>query len=198
MLTQAKSEAGAHKRHKPKKGATVILIALGANLNGPHGSAIETLQKCTDFFALKNIKLIKSSNIWISAPVPVSDQPWYHNAVCEVETDKSPHDLLALLRDIETENGRTRHIRNEARTLDLDLIAYREKIIKTDTLLLPHPRLHERSFVLMPLREIVPHWVHPLLDQSVDEMIKQMPTGQNIKCLNNTALRCDLINKRTT
>lgn len=166
----------------------VILIALGANLNGPHGTPIKTLQKCGDFFEEEQIYIQKSSNIWKSAPVPISDQPWYHNAVCAVKTAQSPHEILKILNKIEYENGRTRHTLNEARSLDLDLIAYNTEIIETKNLHIPHPRMHQRAFVLMPLQEIAPKWVHPVLKQTVSNMIKKMPNGQDIERVDDTAL----------
>lgn len=159
----------------------MIFIGLGANLDGKYGSAAECLNAAPALFAAKNIDVIAMSSLWKSAPVPVSDQPWYHNAVCSVDTLLSPHDLLAVLSEIENETGRVRHKQNEARILDLDLLAYHNEIIETDILSCPHPRLHERAFVLYPLQEIVPDWVHPVLGQPVSDMMNVMPEGQEIE-----------------
>ena len=159
----------------------MILIGLGANLDGIYGSPEQCLKHCAELFSSKNIKVIKFSNIWKSAPVPVSDQPWYRNAVCLVETSLNPHELLAALAKIEDEAGRTRHKQNEARILDLDLLSYNNEIIEDDNLQLPHPRMHERSFVLYPLQEVAPNWVHPVLNKSVDKMVEEIPKGQKIE-----------------
>lgn len=167
----------------------MILIALGANLDGPHGSPIQTLQKCDRFLADEHIFVQNASHIWKSAPVPISDQPWYHNAVCNVETDKTPHDVLNALRKIEHENGRTRHTQNEARSLDLDIIAYNDIIIETETLHIPHPRMHERAFVLRPLLEIAPDWVHPVIGKTTDMLISEMPTGQDIERIEGVVIK---------
>lgn len=167
----------------------MILIALGANLDGPHGSPIQTLQKCAEFLSQENIRLLSASSIWKSAPVPVSDQPWYHNAVCSVKTDKTPHDVLSALRKIEHENGRTRHTQNEARSLDLDLIAYNDIIIETETLHIPHPRMYERAFVLRPLLEIAPDWVHPVIGKTTDMLVNEMPAGQDIERIEGIAIK---------
>ncbi len=162
----------------------MILIGLGANLDGIYGCPEDALQKCHNLFASVGINIIKSSNIWKSAPVPVSDQPWYRNAVCCVETNFSPHGLLSALAKIEDGAGRTRRDVNAARTLDLDILSYDDKIIKDEHLILPHPQMHNRAFVLYPLREIAPDWVHPILNKSVDKMLEEMPAGQEIE-LNN-------------
>ncbi len=159
----------------------MILIGLGANLDGIYGTPEQCLKHCTELFSSQDIKVIKFSNIWKSAPVPVSDQPWYKNAVCLVETDLNPHELLATLAKIENESGRTRNKQNEARILDLDLLSYNNEIIEDDNLHLPHPRMQMRAFVLYPLQEVAPNWVHPTLNKSVDKMVDEMPKGQKIE-----------------
>ncbi len=158
----------------------MILIGLGANLDGIYGSPDQCLQECANLFAIPDIKIVKLSSIWKSAPVPISDQPWYKNAVCMVETKLSPHDLLSALAKIEDDAGRARSELNAARTLDLDILSYNDEIINDEHLTLPHPQMHNRAFVLYPLREIAPNWIHPTLGKSVDEMIGQMPKGQEI------------------
>ena len=121
----------------------------------------------------------KISSIWKSAPVPVSDQPWYRNAICVVDTDYSATELMQKLHNIEEGFGRIRSEKNAARTLDLDIIAYNDEV--HDMPILPHPRFHERAFVLYPLQEIVPDWCHPVTKLSVSDMIAQLPP-QDIEC----------------
>jgi len=159
----------------------LILIGLGANLDGKYGSAVDCLNTVPALFSAKNIDVVAMSCLWKSAPVPVSDQPWYHNAVCVVETTLSPFDLLSTLSDIENEAGRVRYRQNEARVLDLDLLAYHNEIIDSNVLTCPHPRLHDRAFVLYPLQEIASDWEHPVSGQSVIDMIKSMPEDQEIE-----------------
>ncbi len=159
----------------------MILIGLGANLDGIYGTPEQCLQQCSKLLADAGIYVIKLSSIWKSAPVPVSDQPWYRNAVCTVETKLNPHELLSVLAKIEDEPGRSRAEPNAARTLDIDILSYNNKIIDDGVLTLPHPEIQNRAFVLYPLREIAPNWVHPLLDKCVDEMIAAMPKGQEIE-----------------
>ncbi len=159
----------------------MILIGLGSNLDSIYGTPDQCLQECRNLLAQAGVGIVKLSSIWKSAPVPVSDQPWYKNAVCAVETDLNPHDLLSALAGIEDKAGRTREENNAARTLDLDILSYNNEIINDEHLTVPHPQMHDRAFVLYPLREIVPNWIHPVLNKSVDEMITEMPNGQEIE-----------------
>lgn len=128
----------------------------------------------------RGITLKSVSEIWRTAPVPPDPlQPFYSNAVCAVDTKKNPHDLLMTLLDIETGFGRVRSVLNAPRVIDLDLLAYRDlQIDDPSKLILPHPRLHERAFVLYPLKQIAPQWVHPVSGKTVDEMIDALPKDQ--------------------
>ena len=121
------------------------------------------------------ITVIKPSSIYTTRPVPASDQPDYSNAVALVETAHDPHALLHALLGIERTFGRVRDAenRNAARTLDLDILAYNNTVLVDDRLDLPHPRLHERLFVLEPLAEIAPGWVHPVSGQSAAALLTQ-------------------------
>lgn len=102
------------------------------------------------------IKLERTSSLYITAPVGYDDQPDFVNAVCAVSTDLSGVDLLAVLNQIEADFGRERTFRNAPRTLDLDIIDYDHQSSDDPHLTLPHPRAHERSFVMKPLAEILP------------------------------------------
>lgn len=156
----------------------MILISLGANLPGPCGSPRETLAAVPDALAARGIKVLAMSRQWLTAPVPASSDPWYRNAMVHVETDLTPPDLIKALKDTEQGLGRVNFSQNAPRALDLDLIAYHDVVLSTERLSLPHPRLHERAFVLLPLMEIAPEWVHPVRGQSVSQMIKKLPLGQ--------------------
>ena len=106
-----------------------------------------------------------------SAPVPPSDQPWFVNAVASLETGLSPAELLAKLHEIEAAFGRTRLGRNEARVLDLDLLAYHGRVSAPgESPVLPHPRLAERAFVVLPLAELAPGWQHPVSGLSASQL----------------------------
>jgi 2-amino-4-hydroxy-6-hydroxymethyldihydropteridine diphosphokinase len=131
----------------------------------------------------RGLRVVRRSRWFESAPVPASDQPWFVNGVAVVETSLSPADLLALLHEIERRFGRERREVNAARILDLDLIAYGD-LVRTDSPpLLPHPRLHERAFVLLPLADVVPEWRHPADGRTLSAMIRALPAEQSIRPL---------------
>lgn len=129
-------------------------VALGANLGDP-----ATTVKAA-FAALANLpesRIVHSSSLYRTAPVGLSGQPDFINAVAELETNLAPEALLDALLEIEQRFGRIRAERNGPRTLDLDLLLYGDQFVDLPRLTLPHPRLHLRAFVLLPLAEIAPH-----------------------------------------
>lgn len=156
----------------------MILIALGANLPGPFGAPEDTLREAQAELGRRNIRITRSSSIWLTAPVPVSDQPWYRNAVVAVDTALSIPALLQVLKQIEADFGRQGAVRNASRILDLDIIAWHDEIFTGSDLEVPHPRAHERSFVLYPLQEVSPHWMHPVLKRDISSLIRSLPANQ--------------------
>ena len=161
----------------------LILIGLGANLPSSYGEPPETLRAALDRLAEAGVKTLRRSRFWHSAPVPASDQPWYVNAVAAIETSLESGPLLALLHEIEEAFGRVRGVVNAARLIDLDLLAYGREIHGEGAPILPHPRLHQRAFVLRPLSDIAPDWVHPLSGRTLSRMIEELPPDQMIEPL---------------
>jgi dihydropteroate synthase len=153
----------------------MILVALGANLPGAYASPRAALEDAMRRMEAVGLVITARSRVYLTAPVPISDQPWYHNAVVAIRTDLPPHDLLGVLRSIESAMGRVRSVPNAARVIDLDVIAYNDDIINTPDLVIPHPRMHERAFVLKPLRDVAPDWVHPHLKKPVNALIAALP-----------------------
>ena len=161
------------------KDPDLILIGLGANLPGAAGSPRQTLAAALECMAAKNLVVTRRSRFWRTRPVPISDQPWFVNAVAAVETELSADALLEMLHGIEDSFGRTRTVLNAARILDLDLLAYGRQILATPPRpLVPHPRLAERAFVLLPLRDIAPDWSHPESGESLDLLISKLEGDQ--------------------
>lgn len=158
----------------------MILIALGANLPSRFGKPEETLAAAKRTIEGLGIKILCSSGIWVTSPVPASEQPWYRNAVISIQTSLNPGALMALLRAIEDDFGRIRAERDASRIIDLDIIVYDDISVESEDVVLPHPRMHERAFVLYPLREIAPEWVHPVLGLNVEQLILRLPEGQNV------------------
>lgn len=161
-----------------------IVIAIGANLPSPEwGSPQATCEAALVALEQAGLVILQRSSWYKSAPVPVSDQPWFVNGVISVETPLSPVRLMALMKTIEDRFGRTRKQKNAARTLDLDLIAYGQQVIGWESddgcgLTVPHRRMNERGFVLLPLQEITPEWRHPVLQLSLQEMISALEPEQ--------------------
>ena len=161
-----------------------IFVALGSNL--PDRSGRSSLDLCRWAIATiagrSDVKLIAVSTWYRTRPIPAADQPDYVNGVAHLTTALDPPDLLCLLHEIEAQAGRVRSVPNAARILDLDLLAFGNRIIQTPTLIVPHPRLHERSFVLRPLADIAPEWRHPILGQTARELRDVLP-GQGVERL---------------
>src|SRR6267154_3564516 len=157
----------------------MILVGIGSNLAAPRfRSPRDTASAAAAQLPAIGVALVRCSRWYLSEPVPPSDQPWYVNAVAMVETRLGPAPLLAALLALETRFGRRRGVANAARTLDLDLLDYDGRQSATKRLTLPHPRLHERRFVLAPLAEIAPHWRHPRLEMTASELLRRLPPGQ--------------------
>lgn len=158
----------------------MIYIGLGSNLPSKAGAPLNTVKAALKLMPQFGIKVVKVSPWYESAPVPASDQPWFINGVAEIETDHSPEKLLDNLFAIEREFGRQRGELNAARPLDLDLLDYKGMVLK-EGLILPHPRLHERAFVLYPLRDIAPDWVHPVLGLGIQALFAQFGGSERIR-----------------
>ncbi len=154
-----------------------ILIGIGANLPHPrHGVPTATCRAALQELEGCGVRIVACSPFYESEPVPPSSQPLYANAVARIETGFDPERLLDLLHEVEASFGRVRHERNEARVLDLDLLAYGNRVSGPgERPLLPHPRMHERGFVLVPLRDVVPGFRHPVSGATVDAMIAALP-----------------------
>lgn len=141
-------------RHQRDKGSTVAaFIGLGSNLNNPVAQVTEAIAELN---TLPETALHSYSRLYQSSPMAGMDQPDYVNAVARVDTSLEPHTLLEELQAIETAHGRVREERWGARTLDLDLLLYGSITIDTPDLIVPHPGVGEREFVLYPLYDIAP------------------------------------------
>ena len=159
-----------------------VFIGLGANLTpegyrNPRDGCEAALVALQD----EGVFLEKISNWYETAPVPISDQPWYLNAVALATTSGDAAMTLAALHRIESRFGRVRGIRNEARVLDMDLLDFDGQHNQDLSLMLPHPRMHQRAFVLLPLRELSPNWYHPVSGILIDDLISQLPSSQKIR-----------------
>lgn len=139
-----------------------VVIALGSNLAAEHASCEALLEAALARFPAHGLTVTARSGWWRSAAWPDPSAPSFLNGVALVETALTPAETLRALHAIERAFGRERHEPNAARTLDLDLIAHGRRVIDAPGLRLPHPRAHERLFVMGPLAAIAPAWVHPV------------------------------------
>lgn len=156
-------------------------VALGANVGDPPAQLKQAAQRLATH---DQVVLRDASSLWRTSPEgPVADQPDFVNAVILLETLLSPHSLLALCHSIEEALGRdhSREVSGGPRPIDLDLLAYGDVVLDEEGLTLPHPRLAERAFVLEPLHEVAPHFVHPATGLSVGEMLSALPPGQRVE-----------------
>ena len=163
----------------------MALIGVGANIPGPDGlSPLETCRKAVAMLDLfPEMYLFGLSRWFVSAPVPPSGQPDYINAVAALRVRPGgsidPALLLERLMTVESACGRTRGVPNAARTLDLDIIAIGGLVRTAPDPILPHPRAHERAFVLAPLADVAPDWVHPVLGQTAGQLLARLPLQEN-------------------
>ncbi|HVI88054.1 MAG TPA: 2-amino-4-hydroxy-6-hydroxymethyldihydropteridine diphosphokinase [Dongiaceae bacterium] len=156
-------------------------IGLGANLQHPlHGSPRHTLTAAIEALHAAGLDIVTRSAWYESAPVPIADQPWYVNGVVSVHCDLDAADLLAILHRVEAEFGRVRSVVNAPRVVDLDLLDHRGEIRPEakGNPVLPHPRMHERGFVLLPLQEIAPDWRHPASRRAIADLVATLPADQ--------------------
>lgn len=161
----------------------MILVGIGSNLcSKKYGKPVDNCKEAIE--VLKKEMIIESLSPWYqSEPLPVSNQPWYINGVLKVKTSLNPNNLLKTLLKIENSFGRTRKKKNESRVIDLDLLTYNDLVIDSKLLVIPHARMHIRRFVLDPLIDIAPEWVHPILKIKATELRKKIKDQQNIKKL---------------
>ncbi len=151
-----------------------IFIGLGSNVGNREKNLYQALNLIQSY-----CKIVNTSSIHETQPLYNPDQPLYLNQIIEVQTTLSPEELLTFLLDIEKKIGRIRTVKYAPRIIDLDLLLYQDKVINQKALILPHPLLHEREFVLAPLLEIAPNTYHPLLNKTMKELFNNVKKSEN-------------------
>lgn len=165
----------------------MIFIGLGSNLvSETYGPPKNILNSVLREISSADCKIIRKSSWYQSAPIPASPQPWFINGVAEVATQLSPKNLLNWMHQLEEKFGRLRSVRNASRTIDLDLLDYNGQLSSgASGPILPHPRLHQRAFVLLPLKEIAPGWIDPRSGHPIQALIDNLAGEQECHRINN-------------
>ena len=159
-----------------------VYIGIGGNIvpegyKNIHSALLDATTQLSNF-----ADVVTASPWYVTAPIPASDQPDFLNAVLQIQTDMTAHELLEDLQIIEAKFGRVRTVKNAARKLDLDILAYGSLIIDDEKLSVPHPRLTERAFVLLPWCDLAPDWRHPVQDVTIRELADHIKlTNQKIQ-----------------
>lgn len=156
-----------------------VIVALGSNLNGNYISLQVLLEAALEAMQAEGLGVVRQSSWWRSAAWPDPNDPPYLNAVAIVETTLGPFATLGALRRVEARFGRRRDEANAPRTLDLDLIAHGRRIVSGADLILPHPRAAERRFVMGPLAEIAPGWIHPVSGDTAKTLAADAAVGRD-------------------
>lgn len=176
---QAAKKSGKKKAAKKKKaeikisGPQRVFIGLGSNV----GDREEYIEQASFLInKIKGAEVIKRSSNYETEPEGDSEQPNFINAVIEIKTEIPPEKLIDEFNQIENALGREREVEWGPRTIDIDILLYGNAIISSDRLQIPHPLMHERLFVLKPLKEIAPSLVHPALEKTINELYEERVT----------------------
>lgn len=157
----------------------IVYLGLGSNLGDRVGAIQQAMHFLTDH---PEIRLLSASSFYETEPVGDPDQEWFVNVAVAIDTTLSPEELLALCQDVEKQLGRVRDRKRPQgpRAIDIDILFYEDQVISNHTLTIPHPRVHERAFALVPLLEVNPRLVHPVLNKTVEQLHDALPEPEEV------------------
>lgn len=145
-----------------------VLLALGANLGDPLAQLREAVARLEGIVSVEAV-----SSVYRTEPVGLREQPDFLNLVCRGRTRLGPRELVRAVLRLEAELGRERSLPNAPRTIDVDVLSLGDRVVEDEEVVLPHPRLHRRAFVLVPLGEVAPDWVHPVLGLAAAGLLRR-------------------------
>jgi 2-amino-4-hydroxy-6-hydroxymethyldihydropteridine diphosphokinase len=154
-----------------------VYLSLGSNL----GDRAAHIEQALARLAEKNVRIIKRSSFYETEPVEFLAQGWFLNIAVEAETELTPRQLLHVIRNVELELGRERIVQSGPRTIDIDILLFGTNIVSAADLEIPHPRMTERQFVLVPLAEIAPTLLHPVLRLTMSELLAATKDRSQVK-----------------
>jgi 2-amino-4-hydroxy-6-hydroxymethyldihydropteridine diphosphokinase len=156
----------------------IAYIGIGSNVGN---KAHQCESAISEILKINHHKLLAKSSFFKTQPIGYTFQDWFVNGVIKIETDLEPLDLLRILKTIESQLGRTETFRWGPRTIDLDILIFDDMEMRTEDLQIPHPLLHERQFVLIPLAEIDRDLIHPVLKKTIGELLNNLKEDQGIE-----------------
>jgi len=149
------------------------ILAFGSNLPFKNNSPQDNIEKAYEVLSKNGIKILNKSSIYRSEAYPNKNDPEFRNSVVSIDTDLEPDVLLKIILKIEESFDRKRYVKNSPRTLDIDIICFDDIVLNEKNLIIPHPEIQNRLFVLLPIQEINKNWLHPVLTKSVTNIIKE-------------------------
>lgn len=154
---------------------TVVYLGLGSNVDDKEEHLTKAIRSLKEFCTIN-----KMSHLYLTEPVGVHRQDWFLNAVVEIDTDLPPATLLSKVKSIEQDLGRKPTVKNGPRTIDIDILFYSDLVLQTKDLVIPHPRVHERLFVLQPMMDLNPCFVHPVLHKTIQDLVDECPWSETV------------------
>ena len=152
----------------------MIILGIGSNLSSKFGDRFKNIELAVSFIESHNIQILKKSSFYETPSYPNPKKPKFLNIGLNVECNFSPERLIKKFNKIEKTMQRIRGVKNKPRTCDIDIIDYDGKVLNSKIIKIPHPKAHLRNFVLFPIREIFPNWIHPILNKEIDFLIKKL------------------------